>query len=473
MFSERFLAGAAVCVAAVCSGQLAGDWLATAAILVLWAGWSLLRDKVGSPVLALAFTHQWVQVTIAIFYYALTGRRVQTMDFINYRPMVLIGLGCLLALLGGLILGRRRTQPLASPFVRQSESSITLRQLVILYGAATGATGAVPQLAWAIPQLTQAILAIDLGRLALLFLIFRRLFQDPFRWRPALVLLMSEMALGFTGYFAGFREALMMSVLALLERFDRRRVVHWFVLATVSVLVFCSAVAWTGIKFRYRYELDYGIPIESRLERFKLVTILTRDWFMQDLHDISSDVDRLVERMWTVYYPALAVTRVPSLVPHENGALLWAAVRHLVTPRLLFPDKPVLESDSELVRLYSGVWVPGAEQNTSIAFGYAAESYVDFGLPWMFLPVFVYGVLMGRIYRWLLENIHSRELAVAMICAVFWLSLYLFERSWIKTLGLSATLLICLGGGTLLLDHFLLKRYRWEQDAETYQPAPV
>lgn len=473
MFSERFLTGAAVCVVAVCAGQLAGDWLATAAILVLWAGWSLLRDKVGPPVLALAFTHQWMQVTIAIFYYALTGRRVQTMDFIDYRPMVLIGLGCLLALLGGLILGRRHTQPLASPFVRQSESSITLRQLIILYGAATGATGAIQQLAWAIPQLTQAILAIDLGRLALLFLIFRRLFQDAFRWRPALVLLMSEMALGFTGYFAGFREALMMGVLALLERFDRRRAVHWFVLATVGVLVFCSAIAWTGIKFRYRYELDSGIPIESRLERFKLVTILTGDWFTQDLDEISSDVDRLVERMWTIYYPALAVTRVPSLVPHENGALLWAAVKHLVTPRLLFPDKPVLESDSELVRLYSGIWVPGAEQNTSIAFGYAAESYVDFGLPWMFLPVFVYGVLMGRIHRWLLENIHSRELAVAMICAVFWLSLYLFERSWIKTLGLSATLLICLGGGTLLLDHFLLKRYRWEQDAETYQPAPV
>jgi hypothetical protein len=203
------------------------------------------------------------------------------------------------------------------------------------------------------------------------------------------------------------------------------------------------------------------------------VTILIRDWFAQDLNDISPDVDRLVERMWTVYYPALAVTRVPSLVPHENGALLWAAVKHLVTPRLLFPDKPVLESDSELVRLYSGVWVPGAEQNTSIAFGYAAESYVDFGLPWMFLPVFVYGVLMGRVHRWLQENIHSRELAVEMICAVFWLSLYLFERSWIKTLGLSATLLICLGGGTFLLDQFLLKRYRWEQEAETYQPAPV
>jgi hypothetical protein len=325
----------------------------------------------------------------------------------------------------------------------------------------------VQQLAWAIPQITQAILAIDLGRFALLFLIFRRLFQHSFRWRPALLLLGSEVALGFTGYFAGFREALMMGILALLERFDRRRVAHWAVLTVVSVLVFSSAVAWTGIKFRYRYELDYGLPIESRLDRLKLAASLASDWFTQDPRDIVADVDQLVERLWTVYYPALAVARVPSLVPHENGALLWAAVKHIVTPRALFPDKPVLESDSERVRLYAGVWVPGSERNTSIAFGYAAESYVDFGLPWMFLPVFVYGLLMGRIHRWLLEHIHSRELAMAMICAVFWLSLYLFERSWIKTLGLSVTLLVCLGGGTVLLDRFLLRQYRSDQDMES------
>ena len=398
---------------------LAEDWLAGAAIVVLWAGWHFLRDKIGPPVLALAFTHQWMQITVAIFYFAVTGHRVRTMDFVDYRPMVMIGLGCLLALLGGLTLGRRHTLPLVSPFVRQSEARLSLSQLLLFYAVAALATGTVQQLAWAIPQLTQAILAIDLGRFALLFLIFHRLFQDSFRWQLALLLLGSEVALGFTGYFAGFREALMMSVLALLEKFDRHRVAHWFTLAIVGVVVFCSAVAWTGIKFRYRYELDSGVTIESRLDRLWLVTSLARDWCTQDLTEISSDVDNLVERLWTVYYPSLAIMRVPSLVPHENGALLWAAVKHLVTPRLFFPDKPVLESDSELVRLYSGIWVPGAEQNTSIAFGYAAESYVDFGLPGMFVPVFIYGLLMGRIHRWFLEHIHSRELVLAMTVPCF------------------------------------------------------
>jgi hypothetical protein len=54
------------------------------------------------------------------------------------------------------------------------------------------------------------------------------------------------------------------------------------------------------------------------------------------------------------------------------------------------------------------VWVAGPESGTSIAFGYAAESYVDFGIPWMFLPVAAYGALMGVAYRWTSGVIRNR-----------------------------------------------------------------
>jgi hypothetical protein len=54
--------------------------------------------------------------------------------------------------------------------------------------------------------------------------------------------------------------------------------------------------------------------------------------------------------MWTIYYPALAVERVPSILPHTNGAILNDALTHIVTPRVFFPDKPELMSDSEKVR---------------------------------------------------------------------------------------------------------------------------
>jgi len=166
----------------------------------------------------------------------------------------------------------------------------------------------------------------------------------------------------------------------------------------------------------------------------------------------------LIVRLCAIKYPGMALDRVPSSVPHTDGDLMWEAVTHLVTPRFLYPDKPELISDSELVRKYAGANVAGSESNTSIAFGYAAESYVDYGLPWMFVPAIVWGFLLGVALQFWQSVIRHRELAVAVTTVMFWLALYLFERSWAKTLGGTVTLMVYLGGLVYLIDQWLLMR---------------
>jgi hypothetical protein len=443
---------------AIVASLLAEDWIAGAAVWVLWAGWHYLRSEEGPPVLALAFTFQWIQIVSGIFYYAITHRRLEAMDFSDYRPMILIGLGCLVSLLVGLRWGLRLArQPQLS---REQMPALAFRWhgLLLFYAVCTALTGTIQELAWQIPALTQGILALNFIRLVLFFVIIRRLIQSQSWWGWIGVLLLGEVMLGFTGYFADFREPLMIAVLALLETFDRRKVRHWFAAGVLTGVVLLSGVMWTGIKVDYRQDYKSEGFAESRPARLGRVASLASGWFLRNFDEFVSDVDSLVDRLWAVYYPALAVSRVPSALPHEDGAILGSAVQHLLTPRLFFPEKEVLESDSEMVRKYSGVWVAGEEQETSIAFGYAAESYIDFGLPWMFIPVFVYGLLMGMAYRWFFQKIQIRELAVALVTVVFWLSLYLFERSWIKTLGLSITLMLYLGATIILLDRMLLRR---------------
>ena len=167
--------------------------------------------------------------------------------------------------------------------------------------------------------------------------------------------------------------------------------------------------------------------------------------------------------MWTIYYPALAVERVPSVLPHTNGAIFYDALVHVVTPRVFFPDKPELMSDSDKVRTYSGVRVAGRESNTSIAFGYAAEAYVDFGVPMMFLPVFAFGLLIGAMYALFRSLIWHRELFVAFGTVAFWLSTYLFERSWATMLGVAVGFMVYLGVPTILFDRYLLVRFTRNQ----------
>ena len=140
-----------------------------------------------------------------------------------------------------------------------------------------------------------------------------------------------------------------------------------------------------------------------------------------------------------------------------------AAIEHVVTPRIFFPGKQTLRSESELVREYAGAQVAGREEDTTIAFGYAAESYVDFGMPFMFVPIFAFAVGMGALNTWLLRVIRCRELAFPLVTITFWLSLCFFDRSWSTMLGYAASMLVYLCIPVVLVDRVWLSRQANEQ----------
>ena len=435
---------------------VASDWIAGVGVAVLGLIWFMLSVDGEPPVLPLAISFQWVQVTCGVYYLALTGRELEAHYASDYRPMVLLGLGCVTALTVGLAIGLKAGRGHGESPVGDDSFTVSWTTLTIAYLVSTFANAILRELAWSVPGLTQGLIAMGYVRLGVLFVMFRRLVRYRLRWEWFFGILFVELVLGFTGYFAGFREPLMLATLALLEVFRPRSVAHWFRLALVAGLIGVTGLTWIGIRAVYRSEIDTGELTESRVHRLGRVGELSSEWFGSDASAVARDTDRLVERLWAIYYPALAVSRVPMVLPHENGAIMQAAVRHIVTPRILFPDKGIVASDSEMVRKYSGVFVASSDEGTSIAFGYAAESYVDFGLPWMFVPSILFGIVMGIAYRAVFRVIHHRELAVGLACVVFWLVLYLFERSWLKTLGLSATLLIYIGGVVFIMDRLLL-----------------
>jgi hypothetical protein len=159
--------------------------------------------------------------------------------------------------------------------------------------------------------------------------------------------------------------------------------------------------------------------------------------------------------MWVVYYPSLALERVPSIVPHEHGKLLWDAIKNIINPRFFFPAKGQLSSDSDKVRKYTGVMVAGRDRKTSFAFGYAAESFVDFGVPLMFLPIFIFGVLVGCGDRLLHYILHSDSVLQGVRVSFLWSALYLFETSWAMMLGVSIGTLVVLGSAGVAYEALL------------------
>jgi len=359
-----------------------------------------------------------------------------------------------------LLLGQalvRRLKPLTG--VRPAYA-LQFKSLVLCYVLATALAGGIHEFAWSFPTITQAIIAISFLRLGVLYLLLRRLVATD-QWAVMAGVLAVEIVFGVTGFHAGFREPLIMAVLAFLERFERRNVRHWMSMGVLFVAMGLLGVAWISVRVNYRerYLADEAFA-QNRGARFDSLTAATRQWAKQDRGEFLANIDIFIDRLWAIYYPALAVSRVPDVIPHTDGKLMSATLQFVFMPRVFFPDKPEVGSDSELVRRYSGVLVAGANEDTDIAFGYAAESYIDFGVPWMFLPVFIWGTFMGVCYGVMFKYYRHRDIAVSVATVICWLSLYLFERSWAKTIGLGGTLMIYVGGLSFALDRLWFEKFR-------------
>src|SRR5262249_8954828 len=147
-------------------------------------------------------------------------------------------------------------------------------------------TGVIQQLAWQIPEITQGILALNFIRLILLFLIFRRLMQPQFQWQWIVGLLLAEIMFGFTRYFAGFREPLMIAALALLEAFDRRKVRQWLAFSSLAAVISLSAIMWTAIKPQYRQDFESTGFAESRVARLGRVAALASRWTPRNFDEL-------------------------------------------------------------------------------------------------------------------------------------------------------------------------------------------
>jgi hypothetical protein len=206
-----------------------------------------------------------------------------------------------------------------------------------------------------------------------------------------------EVLSGFLGYFSEFKTSLYALLIAILC-LPGRRVAVWLIFPTL-ILGIALSIFWSSIKVEYRRFLNNDsrqqvvfVSTFAKIERLSdLISALT---FSKLTVGINATINRLA------YVDLLGKTMdyVPSSTPHENGALWGNAIRHVLVPRFINPNKESLD-DSEITRRYTGLRISGRDEGTSIGLGYISESYVDFGKVWMNVPVFAVGMWIGFVYR--------------------------------------------------------------------------
>jgi hypothetical protein len=168
---------------------------------------------------------------------------------------------------------------------------------------------------------------------------------------------------------------------------------------------------------------------------------------------MADGLEKLAYRIGYVDYLAATMRHVPSRLPFQDGAQVGDTVMHILQPRLLFPDKPPLPSDSEVVQKYTGIrWGASSGADTSVSLGYVTELYVDFGPFGTVLGTFIMGLFVGRTYRYITSSKSSPPLMNYGLAVMLAMTLTQFEQALIKMVGAFVMSLIVV----LLLRRFCL-----------------
>jgi hypothetical protein len=406
--------------------------LGPAALVILTLGARMLIRLGEPPVLAFAFGVQWLQASIAIFhadYYQVPlsvffgSYESEVATWLSLIGVFALALGMKVGLLGAV---RSRREPVAP---------VNIPSVFIFYAVTFAIGSALEAVSFKMGGLSQPIHAVVGLRIAVLYVVFFAVLQQQRHYLWMLLVLMIESAVGFLGYFAGFKTAFFVLLIAAStskKSFSGRRRAFNLSIATAVILL---SVIWSAIKAEYRQFLNRGtdtqqvlVSIDERLDNLAD----TAGSFSSE--QFSNGFEELLQRISYVKLFASCIANVPDKMPHEQGQLWLDAMKHVLMPRILFPNKPALD-DSEETTKYTGLAVAGTEQGTSIGIGYMAESYIDFGRYGMFVPVFFLGIGYGLIYRCFMSRETPSLADYAFGVAVLLPAMQDFALSTVKIVG--------------------------------------
>ncbi len=288
--------------------------------------------------------------------------------------------------------------------------------------------------AFALPGLTQPLLTLLQLRWVAVFLLTLSVASTQKHGFLLAVVILAEAVYGAMGYFGSFKNVFVVAGIAAAFAFQGKTRRVFFVAVKFIPLLLVLAIYWTSIKEDYRTFVNQGTgaqvvlvsPAEQFVEMGRLVAAQSRA-------DLSDATEKLLERLAYVEYFARTIGYVPAAVPFQEGRLWLGAIRHVLSPRLLDPEKPELD-DSAQTTEFTGTRVAGVSEGTSIGLGFVAQSYIDFGPVFMFLPLVVWGALAGAGYRVLYRS-GSPGLGAACATILIIFNLNLIETSNAKMLG--------------------------------------
>ena len=309
-----------------------------------------------APAALMAAGLQLSQVVMPVLYANLLGVPVQAVSSNHLDPTSAIwfALAAMLSLVVGLWRGQLKKQAAAASILLREAKSWSV-QSAFVFCIVTLSLAAVFEVLGGLSEgLRQVFLAASGVQWLGVFVLATVCMAQRRGFGFLLLVTCLEVVKGFTGYFADFKMVffvLFVGVFSVHPKLKPGIILGGLMVGSVALTL---GAFWSATKGNYRsFASGHSVgqvivvPIEDRLG------YLMNKMYESDWTTMSVGFDRLAQRWGYVDFLAATMRNVPAHLPYENGALIGAAVMHVIEPRLLFPDKPRL-NDNELTAKYAG-----------------------------------------------------------------------------------------------------------------------
>jgi hypothetical protein len=431
-----------ICLVLAFIGLTTPNPLETSLGCLIWPVlFSLLWRPGEPPALLFAASFQLIQVIVPVINANLAGETLEQNFGQELSLAFYLGILSILALAYGMKLAVGDSPVISLIDQEKSASELKFSRLAIAYLGTFVLSSLMTALAFGNPAFTQLLLSLASLRWLVIFLIVWNGFRDPKFSLLSLIIVIWEIIIGMTGFFSGFKQILfLMLVVYGATSLKVKQLLRPQVLILI-VLLLSLVTYWQSVKGDYRNYVNGGTQTQS--VRVSLADRL--NYHTNSLNNISEKelgdgFNAGLSRLGYLKFFAGSIRTVPNAVPYQNGKL-WSEAISTLIPRAFFPDKPVLD-DSKRTNEFSGIEAAGADKGTSISIGYVGESYIDFGVPFMFAPIFALGCFWGWLYRFITNVGSIPLLGLAAATTILLNSAMLFESSNVKIFPAGVILLL-------------------------------
>jgi len=427
----------AVIMAAFALSQSSNAVMWTGCLLALPAIVWIAGGRKTPTVLLWILGISWLQITADVFLADLSGQSILDDPSGTSRELAIIFSLCAMATIA---LGMRGGNMFGGWLFRAARANrgaaagteiptFGVNRLILCYLVLLAITQGLGTLGKINPLFLQPIVIVDAIKYVVIYLIAITVFESEENYLWLVVVVGLEVMTGVIAYFASYKESIFVILIAMVSSRRPLRVRNLIIAAIAFSGIIWMSLVWTSVKREYRnvmFDMSFSQRINYMAETYFADRI--------DYHDA---LEQLVNRIGytKLYARVIEMDQAGSLA--RGFDYYEGAIMHILTPRIIFPNKPVLDDSRATMRLL-GMHIA---EGTSIGVGYVTEAHVDFGFPALLIPMVMIGFAVSLCWQYFATRPVPHLLGEAFGVAALFNS-FLFAANIDKSLGSFVTIWI-------------------------------